>query len=122
MYYQSNQTYKQLQEEMERSRKRTEALNAALSAHLARPPSPTPAPALESASILAALEIPIHESVLNQVNPLLDKLYSSITDHVNAKNQELNASLWPKLQMTLKMVNAIAKKVEQENRGGQANN
>ena len=107
---------------MERGRKRTEALNAALSAHLARPPSPTPAPPLESASILAALEIPIHESVLNQVNPLLDKLYSSITDHVNAKNQELNASLWPKLQMTLKMVNAIAKKVEQENRGGQANN
>ena len=102
---------------MDKGRKHTEALNAALSVHLARSPSPTPAPTSEPANILAALEIPIQESVLNQVNPLLDSLYLSITNHINAQNQELNASLWSKLQMTLKMVNAIAKKVDQENRG-----
>lgn len=107
-----------MRDQLERDKKQMDALSAALNAYIAQPRLPSPSPAVPSqAEILEALEEPITASVRAQVQPLLNGLRERIETTMKAQNEEMYGTLWAKMQLTLRMVNAIAKKVEQEQRG-----
>jgi hypothetical protein len=104
-----------MREQMERDKKATEALSAALAVHLAHPPSPPPSPtSLPQEYILQILDEPIQDSVRAHIKHLLERLRTDVENMMRAKNDELYGTLWGKLTLTLKMVDAIARKVNQE--------
>jgi hypothetical protein len=104
-----------MKEQMERDKKATEALSAALTAHLAHPPSPPSAPtAIPQEYILQVLDEPIQDSIRAHIGQLLSRLRTDIETMMRTKNDELYGALWGKLTLTLRAVDAIARKVNQE--------
>lgn len=101
-----------MREQMEHDKKAAETLGAALTAHLANPPpSPTSIP---QEYILQILDEPIQDAVRAHIKQLINRLRADIRDMMQTKNDELYGVLWGRLTLTLKMVDAIARKVNQE--------
>lgn len=92
--------------------KETDALNAALAAYLACPPSPPPIPPQEY--ILQLLNSPIQEAIRAHLRPILDSFRTDVETMMKAHNQEVYGTLWAKVKLTLRMIDAIARKVEKE--------
>jgi hypothetical protein len=107
-----------MQEQMKCDKKATEALSAALTAHLNRPPSPPSSPAvIPQEYILQILDEPIQDSVRAHIKQLLNRLRTDVENMMRTKNEELYGTLWGKLALTLRMVDAVARKVNQEQGG-----
>jgi hypothetical protein len=98
-----------MQQQLEDNKRETEALNAALAAHLANP-----FPMIPQEYILNELEEPIQMSIRQHIQPLLNDLRSNVEALVQTQNQQLYGSLWAKVKITLRMVDAIARKVSKE--------
>jgi hypothetical protein len=103
-----------MKEQMERDKKAADALGAALAAHLANPPPLPPPTTIPQEYILQILDEPIQDAVRSHIKHLLDRLRTDVATLMRTKNEELHTTLWGKVTMTLKMVDAIARKVNQE--------
>lgn len=101
-----------MREQLTRNKKETDALSAALTAYLTRPPSPPPVPPQEY--ILQLLEHPIQEAIRAHLRPILDNFRTDVEAMMKTHNQEVYGTLWAKVKLTLRMVDAIARKVEKE--------
>jgi len=100
---------------MDRDKKAAQALSAALAAHLANPPTPAASPtSLPQEYILQILDEPIQDSVRAHIKQLLNRLRTDVENMMRTKNDELYGALWGRLTLTMKMVDAIARKVNQE--------
>jgi len=103
----------------EKDLKEIGALNAALSAHITRPPSPPASPrTLPPEYILQVIEEPLLESVRSNIEPLIHQLRGSIQDMLCTQNAEMYDTLWGKLSLTLRMVEAISARISQREAGG----
>lgn len=104
-----------MREQLERDKKAAEALSAALAVQIANPPQPAPSPtALPQEYILQILDEPIQDSVRAHIKHLLNRLRADVENTMRTKNEELYGTLWGRLTLTLKMVDTIARKVNQE--------
>jgi len=100
-------------EEREKDRNAVEALKAALVAHVAHPPSPPRSPRIPTQDyILNFIEEPLLEVVHTNVKPLVDDLRSDVEHMLRNQNTELYETLWEKLSLTLRMVEAISGRIE----------
>lgn len=104
---------REMREQMEHDKKAAEALSAALAAHLANPITSSPTN-LPQEYILQILDEPIQDSVRAHIKQLLNRLRADLENMIRTKNDELYGALWGRLTLTLKMVDAIARKVNQE--------
>jgi hypothetical protein len=94
------------------------ALNAALSAHIARPLSPPASPRIIPPEyILQVIEEPLLESVRSNIEPLIHELRTNIQDMLRTQNAEMYDTLWGKLSLTLRMVEAISARISQRETG-----
>jgi hypothetical protein len=103
-----------MREQMERDKSKTEALGAALRAHLSHASSPPSPPPIPQEYILQVLDEPIKDSVRAHIKHALEGLRADVETLLRTKNDELYDALWGKLTLTLKMVEAIARRVNQE--------
>jgi hypothetical protein len=71
-------------------------------------------PTMPQEYILQVLDEPIQDSVRAHIKKLLDRLRVDVENMMRTKHDELNGALGGKLTLTLRMVDAIARKVNQE--------
>lgn len=103
---------------MKRYQAEMKALNAALSAHLARPPEPTPPPVLPDVDTLVeALRPPIIASIREEIGPLFTEVRSEVETLLERRTQELSMQLVAKLSLVLKTQKAIQEWMEREVKG-----
>jgi hypothetical protein len=105
------------EERREIARTETEALEAALAAHVAQPPSPPGSPWMPTRDyILAEIEAPVSDMVHSHVQPLIETLRADIQKLLGIQNQQLYENLWPKLSLTSQVVETLSRRIEPVNR------
>jgi hypothetical protein len=96
----------------EKNMKEIRALNAAVSAHLARPPSPPPLPIhIPPDFVIQSVEATLLDSARATVQPLVDDVLKHVEETLHAQHTELYDTLWAKLDLTLQMVEAISERI-----------
>jgi|ERR1700722_8811166 len=84
------QKQKEYMERQEKHEREMNALTAAFAAHLARPPSPPPSPlTVPPEYILESVGTPIMESILANVQPMVDDLRKSMDEMLRTLKAEV---------------------------------
>ncbi|RDB21045.1 hypothetical protein Hypma_011611 [Hypsizygus marmoreus] len=124
----SNQVFVQLQQQLqgyiqtrERDRSTITALEAALEAYVAQPPSPPVAPqSITPENLLHFVEEPLLDMVRANVQPVVQGLRDEVQEMLREQNQEMFKTLWGRLATTLRMVETISQRIEKDDEGVQS--
>lgn len=107
------QRLEQYDKDREKDLKEIAALNAALSAHIGRPPSPPATPlSLPPDYIFQLLEEPLIDSVRARVQPLVDELRNNLQDAMREQNELFYSTVWEKMSLTLKVIEAFSARLQ----------
>ena len=94
------------------------ALNAALTTYIARPPDPIPPPVLPDIDILVeALRPPIIASMREQIGPMLVGLRTEVEGMLESQTRQISKALLFKLTRVLKTERYIQEWLERESKG-----
>ncbi|KAG5642955.1 hypothetical protein DXG03_001836 [Asterophora parasitica] len=110
---QMTQQFQTLVAERERDHRAIAALEAALTAYTTEPPPVSPYPGLTHDQLIELMEEPLLDMVRDNVKPLIELLRVQVETMLRSQNQEMYKTLWGRLSLTLRMVEAIAKRIEE---------
>ncbi|EGO21484.1 hypothetical protein SERLADRAFT_396341 [Serpula lacrymans var. lacrymans S7.9] len=96
---------------LEKNKKDQEVLNAALQAFVSRPRSPPPSALLPPEYLLQTVEEPILASVRSHIQPLFSQLRIELAEMLRTRNADIYNALWPKLGLTLRMIDTIQARI-----------
>jgi hypothetical protein len=100
---------------MEQNKKDIKALNLALSSRkMARTQRKHYLPDLAPEYILQAIETPLSDSIHITVQSMIKGLNVSITDMLRTDHADMYNTIWPKLSLTLQVVDKLTAMVVQE--------
>ncbi|KAG6866923.1 hypothetical protein C0991_003838 [Blastosporella zonata] len=111
---QMQKQFQSYQESRERDRKTIAALEQALHTYKtsAPPPPPPPVLAITHAHLIELIEEPLLDTVRGHIQPLIEQLRQQVQLMLNTQNAEMVKTVWGKLGLTLRMVEAISKRLE----------
>lgn len=96
----------------EKHRTTIEALEAAVAAHIAQPPSPPGSPRIPTRDyILEELEEPIVDMVRTHTKPLIETMRSQVEELLRIQNKEMYDLFSSKLTLTLRTVETISGRI-----------
>ncbi|PFH54346.1 hypothetical protein AMATHDRAFT_135587, partial [Amanita thiersii Skay4041] len=94
--------------------KQVEALEAAHAAHLSRPMSPPMSPRIPPIDyIIQSVKEPILDVARLAIQPMLTSLREDVQALIQERNAEVYQTLWSRLSLTLKVIDAISAQIPQ---------
>ncbi|KAF8163749.1 hypothetical protein B0H34DRAFT_696674 [Crassisporium funariophilum] len=95
-----------------------QTFQAALAAYTSRPPSPPASPRMPSSTyILQSLEEPLVQAMRSNIMPVVEEVRGQMEKLVQAQSEELYKTLWGRINMTLKVLETIQSKIDEDSVG-----
>ncbi|KAG2037281.1 hypothetical protein BDR03DRAFT_957864 [Suillus americanus] len=97
-------------EVVQQNNEQVEALAAALQAYISQAPPPPPQPVIPTHEyLMEELEEHILSSCMKTIEPLLREMKDEVSKMLNAENNAMYQTLWPKIELVLRMVDTVKK-------------
>ncbi|KAG1753483.1 hypothetical protein EDB19DRAFT_1903140 [Suillus lakei] len=95
---------------VQQNNEQVEALAAALQAYISQAPPPPPQPVIPTHEyLMEELEDHILSGIIKAIEPTLRGMKDDVTKMLNEGNAALYQTLWPKLELVLRMVDTVKK-------------
>ena len=94
-------------ESLERNKSNNQVLDATLQALVSHPRSKNLDLAIPTEHLTEKMESSIVDSVRAKIQPLFADLRTELSESMRSRNSDMYTALWPKVAMTLRMIDTI---------------